>query len=206
VKSFVVLRHALTRKGRRAADTGSQLSSAGVRSARVLGERLPRFDYAAVGDQARHLETAIALGSPVDEQVSWPSGYVEGVVGHHDQWSWPQPFLRYAELVRLRGGSGLDGMVRQHLGHWRRILGSLPEGGAGLVVSSGGSIEPVLVAALPEADHEAWGSAFHHLEGAALRWDGTGFGLLQLLRHDPEPTAQGIRYDPTSLSGSRTCR
>ena len=43
----------------------------------------------------------------------------------------------------------------------------------------------MLVAALPGADHESWGSAFHHLEGAALSWDGTGLGLLQLLRQEP---------------------
>jgi hypothetical protein len=38
------------------------------------------------------METALALGLAVDEQVSWPSGYVEGEVAHHDQWSWPKPF------------------------------------------------------------------------------------------------------------------
>ena len=159
----------------------------------MLGERLPRFDYVAVGDQPRHLETAIALGSAVDEQVSWPSGYVEGVVAHHDQWSWPHPFSRYAELVRVRGGSGLDDVVQEHLRHWRRVLGSVPEGGAALVVSSGGSIEPVLVAALPGADHVSWGGALHHLEGAALHWDGSDFGLVRLLRRGREPALREIR-------------
>jgi broad specificity phosphatase PhoE len=177
-----VLRHSLTRKGRRPDDTSSHLSAAGVRRARRLGEGLPDFNYVAVGDQPRHLETALALGFAVDEQISWPSGYVEGVVAHHDQWSWPQPFVRYAELVR--GISGLAAVVETHLGHWHRLLGLLPEGGAVLVISSGGLIEPVLVAALPDAEHASWGSAFHQLEGARLGWDGDAFHTLRLLRQD----------------------
>lgn len=82
-------------------------------------------------------------------------------------------------------------MVQTHLAHWRRVLGLAPAGGAVLVVSSGGSIEPVLVATLPDADHALWGSAFHPLEGAILSWDGKAFGSLQLLRQGSEPDAPG---------------
>jgi hypothetical protein len=92
VRNLVVLRHSLTRKGRSPGDTGSHLSPTGVRRARALGKTLPAFAYVAVGDTPLHLETALALGCAVDEQVSWPSGYVAGEVDHHDQWSWPTPF------------------------------------------------------------------------------------------------------------------
>ena len=183
MRTLVVLRHSLTKKDRAPSDTGSHLSAAGVRSARVLGESLPSFTYVAVGDQPRHLETALALGSAVDEQVSWPSGYVVGEVAHHDQWSWPEPFVTYAGL--LTEGSGLASVVAAHLGHWRRVLARVGEGEAGLVVSSGGSIEPVLVAAVPGAEHATWGGALHHLEGAALTWDEGAFTAVVLLRRDP---------------------
>ena len=180
-----MLRHSLTRKGRSATDTSSHLSSTGVRRARTLGEQLPAFCYVVVGDQPRHLETALALGYAVDERVSWPSGYVAGAVAHHDQWSWSQPFVRYAELVQC--DSALAAMAETHLGHWRRLLGLVPDGGAALIVSSGGSIEPVLVAALPNDDHASWGSAFHQLEGARLAWDGNTFAARRLLRQDSKP-------------------
>ncbi len=183
-----VLRHSRTRKGRTAEGTGSHLSSNGVRRARSLGLQLPAFDYVAVGDQPRHLDTALALGFAVDEQISWPSRYLQGVVGHHDQWSWPQPFVRYAEL--LQAGSGLADMAATHVGHWRRLLDLIPAGGAGLVVSSGGSIEPVLVAALPDADHASWGRVFDPLEGASLEWDGNAFTCVRLLRQDSDPGPQ----------------
>ena len=54
----------------------------------------------------------------------------------------------------MRAGSLAS--VTTHLAHWRRILVQVPDGGAALVVSSGGSIEPVLVAAFPDADHGSW--------------------------------------------------
>ena len=68
------------------------------------------------------------------------------------------------------------------MAHWRRILAAVPEGGSGLVVSSGGSIEPVLVSAFPEADHQSWGEALHHLEGARVTVDGDSFVHLELRR------------------------
>lgn len=52
-----------------------------------VGDTLPAMSYVVVGSQPRHLETALALGFAVDEQVSLPSGYVLGEVDHHDQWS-----------------------------------------------------------------------------------------------------------------------
>ena len=177
---LIVLRHSLTRKRRDARDSGSHLSPEGVRLARAMGATLPTIDYVAVGELPRHLETALALGCAVDERVSWPSGYVEGVVGHHDQWSWRQPFVHYAEL--LAQSSELADVVQVHLSHWQRVLNVLPDGGTALVISSGGSIEPVLVGALPEAEHSGWGAALHQLEGASLTWDGEAFTSVRFLR------------------------
>jgi len=101
-------------------------------------------------------------------------------VRHHDQWSWAAPYARYAEILGRVGG--LAAMAEEHLAHWRRVLTRVPDGGAALVVSSGGSIEPVLVAAFPGADHGAWGQPLHHLEGATLTVDGDAFVALELRR------------------------
>lgn len=180
-----MVRHSLTRKGRRATDSGSHLSYEGVRLARALGDELPAFAHVAVGDQPRHLETAVALGCAVDERIGWPSGYVDGVVAHHDQWGWPEPFRTYAGL--LGSSSALAEMAEAHLAHWHRMLSGVRDDEAVLVVSSGGSIEPVLVAAMPDADHASWGSAFHHLEGARLSWDGRRFRSVRMIRQSGAP-------------------
>jgi hypothetical protein len=68
------------------------------------------------------------------------------------------------------------------LGYWHRILEEVPDGEVALVISSGGSIEPVLVAALPDADHAGWGGALHRLEGAVLTWADSEFTAVKLVR------------------------
>ncbi|WP_165962710.1 hypothetical protein [Occultella glacieicola] len=110
------------------------------------------------------------MGYAVDEMVPWPSGYLTGVVEHHDQWRWERPFERYADL--LESSRSLRGVAQTHLAHWLRAVGRVDRGGMALVVSSGGSIEPVLVAAAPDGDHAGWGPALQHLQGATLNFDG----------------------------------
>src|SRR5581483_10534951 len=90
-----VRRHSLTKKGT-ARGRGSHLSAEGVTLgpfARVLTSPAPRA-----------IETAVAMGFAVDDIIELPSGYVPGQVGHHQQWTWPEPYVSYAELI----GSGGD--------------------------------------------------------------------------------------------------
>jgi broad specificity phosphatase PhoE len=169
VKTLEVRRHSLTKKGP-AREHGSLLSAEGVRRARAVGETMPEFDYVLTGPDRRHIETAVAMGYAVDESIDWASGYVTGVVEHHDQWQWDQPFARYAEL--LVASAALRAVAEEHLEHWRRALMHVPDGGAALVISSGGSIEPVLVAAAVSSDWAEWGTALHQLDGATLVLDG----------------------------------
>lgn len=169
MKTLEVRRHSLTKKGP-SRERGSLLSADGVRAARAIGETLPDFGYVLTGPDRRHTETAVAMGYAVDEMVEWPSGYVEGVVDHHDQWRWDQPFVRYREL--LQTSSALRDVAETHLGHWRRALDQIREGEGVLVVSSGGSIEPVLVAAFASDEVVGWGSALHQLDGATLTFEG----------------------------------
>jgi hypothetical protein len=170
----------LTKKGAER-ERGSLLSVDGVRAARAVGDALPACGYVITGPDRRHIETAIAMGYAVDEVVEWPSGYVEGVVDHHDQWRWDQPFVRYREL--LQASPALRGVAETHLGYWRHALDQVREGEAALVVSSGGSIEPVLVAAFASDEVASWGSALHQLDGATLTFDGPACVDLVMRRH-----------------------
>ncbi|RNI25239.1 hypothetical protein [Flexivirga caeni] len=98
--------------------------------------------------------------------VDWPSGYVPGVVEHHDQWRWNLPYEHYARLLEV--SAALREVVAAHWQHWHRALSKVRDGGTALVVSSGGSIEPVLVFAFAAGRFAEWGSALHHLDGATL--------------------------------------
>ena len=147
----------------------------------MIGSALHNVLYVLTGPDRRHIETAIAMGFAVDETVDWPSAYVAGVVEHHDQWQWNQPFVTYAEL--LDRSRALRDVVQTHLDHWLRAVDQVPDDSAALVISSGGSIEPVLVATSPTSDFASWGSALHQLEGATLTFEGSRCVDLVVRRH-----------------------
>jgi broad specificity phosphatase PhoE len=163
-----VRRHSLTKKGD-ACGHGSHLSADGVALARALGATLGPFHFVLTSQAPRALETAIAMGYAVNETVDLPSGYVAGEVGHHDQWTWDRPYLRYAELIRA--GGQLARVAAVHCDVWTRAVRTVPDGHAALIVSSGGGIEPALVACLPNGDHEAWGVPLGHCEGVRVGYD-----------------------------------
>ena len=109
------------------------------------------------------------MGYAVDEVVGMPSGYVPGEVDHHDQWRWPRPYVRYAELLTQQGQ--LARIAKDQVELWRRVLSAVPDETSGLIVSHGGTIEPALVAALATANHQNWGLPLHHCVGARLSYD-----------------------------------
>ena len=197
MKTLEVRRHSLTKKGS-AREAGSLLSADGVAQARRLGEQLPPAGYVVTGPDRRHVETAIAMGYAVDEMVNWPSGYVHGVVDHHDQWRWEAPYEQYAHL--LETSAALREVAEAHLGHWLRAVDQVSEGETALVVSSGGSIEPVLVAAHPGGDLTSWGSALHQLEDASLSFDGHRCVDVTICRW---PAAMEFRADVVSGESAR---
>jgi len=179
VRWLEVRRHSLTKKGS-ARRRGSHLSAAGVALARSVGQHLGPFAHVVTGVLPRLSETAIAMGFAVDECVDWPSGYVPGEVEHHDQWRWPQPYVTYADLVSR--ASGLADVAAEHRRVWMSAVNAVPEGQAALVISSGGAIEPTLVACLPGGNYASWGAPIAHCEGARLGLDQGRFVSVELAR------------------------
>jgi broad specificity phosphatase PhoE len=179
VRWLEVRRHSLTKKGE-SRGRGSDLSAEGVALARAIGA--PPGSFARVGSSPlpRAIETAIAMGFAVDELIDLPSGYVPGEVAHHDQWGWPQPYVRYSEIITQ--GGGLAQMAAACRASFEQLVSSVPDGHAALLISHGGTIEPALVACLPDADHAAWGPCFSHCDGARLAWDNGAFSSIELRR------------------------
>jgi broad specificity phosphatase PhoE len=174
-----VRRHSLTKKGG-ARGRGSDLSAQGVTLARVVGVELGAIAYVASSFAPRAVETAIAMGFAVDETLDLPAGYVPGEVGHHDQWSWPHPYLTYAGLIRQ--GRGTAAVARAHSAAWASAAAGLADGEVALIISHGGAIEPALVASLPDADHAAWGAPFAHCDGARLAFRNGQFVSVEFRR------------------------
>jgi broad specificity phosphatase PhoE len=183
-----VRRHSLTKEG---VDRGhgSELSARGVALARSVGADLGAISYVVTSAVPRAIETAIAMGCCVDEAVDLPSGYVPGEVAHHEQWSWPRPYVRYAEL--LGHAKGLAAAARVHEAVWNETVNAVPEGATALVVCHGGAIEPALVTCLPNAAHASWGAPFAHCDGARLGYHGGRFVTIRFRRVSAVPGATG---------------
>jgi broad specificity phosphatase PhoE len=174
-----VRRHSLTKKGP-ARGRGSHLSAQGVALARAVGDQLGPIAYVLTSPSPRAIETAIAMGLAVDDTAEMPSGYVPGEVAFHQQWSWAQPWVRYAEL--LAGGGGLASVAREHRAIWLRAAQQVSDGAVALVVGHGGAIEPALVGCFPDADHDRWGALLRHCDGARLGFEAGGFVDLRFRR------------------------
>ena len=177
-----VRRHSLTKKGE-PRGRGSHLSAEGVALARAVGSRLGGFAHVVTSPIPRTIETAIAMGFAVDDLIELPSGYVPGEVERHQQWTWAHPYVRYAELIARDGEMARLAAVGRAV--FTEIVNAIPEEAAALVVSHGGTIEPVLVACLPQADHAAWGACFQHCDGARLAFDGVAFVAIEFSRARP---------------------
>jgi broad specificity phosphatase PhoE len=137
----------------------------------------------------RALETALAMGFAVDDQVEAlgdiPPGAMEEV-GHHERWGWEEPFVAFARIVRQGGATAR--MAERQWEAWVRALESAPAGGRVLIISHGRIIESGLVACVPDGDFAAWGPALRHCEGARLTFADGRFQGAHLLRVSP-PTA-----------------
>jgi broad specificity phosphatase PhoE len=184
MRSIQIRRHAITKHGP-ARGHGSHLSAAGVRLARTVGETTGPFDLVLTSTVPRTLETAIALGFAVDEQLAVLGDLPADVlaeIGHSARWTWSAPFARFAAIVGSGGATARLG--RQQQACWRHALEAVPAHGQVLVISHGRIIEVGLVTCFPDRDFARWGTPFHHLEGVELQYTGSTFTQLRFLRVD----------------------
>ena len=168
------------------------LSQAGVDLARRVGAGTGPFDRVVTSRITRTLETAVAMGFAVDEQLAVlseiePDARTEA--GHHDRWGWDEPFAAFARLVERGGATARLGRAQAEA--WRAAVEAVPEGGKALVISHGSLIEVCAVTCFPSADHAAWGPPFDKCEGLRLAYEGDTWSGVELLRVPVQPAREG---------------
>jgi broad specificity phosphatase PhoE len=186
MRTIEIRRHSLTKKGLERGH-GTHLSQEGVLLARRIGDELGSFDRVLASPEPRARETALAMGYAVTAEPAILSEFpleVLAVIGHHDRWSWQDPWLRFAHLTQT------DPAVRTFSyglrACWVDALQSLPEDGRMLVLGHGRSLELGVVACLddePSPGWGSWGEPLRHCEGVQMHFDGDGFcdpGLLRV--------------------------
>ena len=183
MRTIEIRRHSFTKKGEQRGH-GSHLSAEGVAHARRIGEQLGAFDLVLTSQVPRTLETAIAMGFAVDEQLEALGDIPAAVwdeIGHQERWAWPEPFVRFAEFVARGGPTMLLGQRQQTV--WAQALESVADEGRVLIVSGGRVIEAGVVTCLPDGDFAAWGPAFSPGEGVSLAYQAGRFTDIEFRRN-----------------------
>jgi broad specificity phosphatase PhoE len=186
MRTIEIRRHAYTKKGE-GRGKGSHLSTEGVALARKIGDEIGPFDLVLTSPVPRALETAIALGFAVDDQPEALGDLSPAVleeIGHHERWTWKEPFITFAHFVRQGGPTTWMGERQREA--WVRALESAPTSGRVLIISHGRIIESGLVTCVPDGDFSTWGPSFHHCEGVRMTFDEGRFHGVQLLRVLPQ--------------------
>ncbi|MEU8382857.1 histidine phosphatase family protein [Streptosporangium sp. NPDC048865] len=179
-----VRRHSLTKKGA-TRGRGSHLSADGIALARLIGSGAGPYEHVVTSASPRAVETAVAMGCAVDDTVEMPSGYVPEEIPRHAQWGWAEPYRRLAEIVRE--GRAAAAVAEAHRAIWADTVGSVAEGGSALLVGHGGAIELALVACLPDAPHDTWGTPFAHCDGVRIGFTGGHFVGVEFHRAPRSP-------------------
>jgi broad specificity phosphatase PhoE len=182
MRMIEIRRHANTKKGE-GRGKGSHLSTEGVALARQIGAEIGSFNLVLTSPVPRALETAIAMGFAVDDQLDVLGELSPAVVeeiGHHERWAWEKPFATFAHFVRQGGPTAIMGERQKEA--WVRALESVPSGGRVLIISHGRIIESGLVSCIQDGEFAAWGAAFHHCEGVRMTFEEGRFQDVQLRR------------------------
>ncbi len=183
MRTIEIRRHSYTKKGE-ARGRGSHLSAEGVALAREIGSQIGPFDLVLTSHSPRTLETAIAMGFAVDEQLEAigdiPPEVVEEI-GHHERWAWEYPFLTFARFVECGGPTARMGKRQEEA--WMNALEWAPANGSVLVISHGRVIESGLVTCIPDGDFASWGAPFRHCEGVKMNYVEGRFTDVQFIRN-----------------------
>jgi broad specificity phosphatase PhoE len=185
MRTIELRRHAYTKKGE-GRGRGSHLSAEGVALARKIGGEIGPFNLVLTSPVPRALETAIAMGFAVNDQLEALGDLPPAVseeLGHHERWAWKEPFVAFAQFVRQDGPTTRMGERQREA--WVRALESVPTDGSVLIISHGRIIESGLVTCVPDGDFAAWGPSFRHCEGVRLTFDEGRFHGALLRRVSP---------------------
>ncbi|HEY1197187.1 MAG TPA: histidine phosphatase family protein [Thermoplasmata archaeon] len=143
------------------------LSRDGVELARRVAPTLGRFDRVVASPKPRAVETAQALGLPLDAVLP-DLGVMPDDVGLAVDPRTPRSFADYVRVTE-RSEAMAEYALRQST-LMREELERLPEGGRLLMVSHGGVIEFGAAASRPQ-DAVSWGPPAGYLEGVRLFLD-----------------------------------
>lgn len=145
--------------------------------ARRVGETAGPFDLVVSSAIPRAIQTAIAMGFAVDEELA---DLVEYPAAVDAEVAYDEGFAAFGKAYRL--GRAMAAYADKMGEVARSIAARVHNGGSVLAVSHGGIVESCAVGSAPDADHAAWGPSFGYCEGARISYPDHGPATVELLR------------------------
>ena len=142
---------------------GQNLSRTGIDRARVAGASGPPFARVVTSPSPRAVQTAVAMGYPVDVEESVLQSFGSAVSELID---WSVGFAGWQQGVAK--SQVLAAFATLQAAVWRQVVTGILPGQAALVLTHGGMIEAGVMAAAPAHDWLAAGEALDHVEGVRL--------------------------------------
>ncbi len=171
MKTIEIRRHSKRDK------SSPHLTQEGLDFARKVGRDMGPYYKVFTSDLPRALETAIAMGFAVDDQIEVLGDYPDDLEGEIE-WGGGFPAIseayRKSKKVQKLGNSLAKALFD--------LAKETPKGKRILVISHGGLVELALVACLPEDDHSRWGKPFSFCQGGLLSFKEGGFTEVSFLR------------------------
>ena len=171
MKTIEIRRHSIRNRAQ------ADLSEEGLVLANMVGLEMGNFDRVLASPLLRAIQTAEAMGYPVDEIVELLASTGNAV---EIECPWPASFAEYAAAFHKNGSTAR--YAQRLADFYGKLVESLPEGGAALVVNHGGVVELSAIACLPIADYAAMGDYIDYCEGVRLTWEDGKFTSVQVLR------------------------
>jgi broad specificity phosphatase PhoE len=171
MKTLEIRRHSLRNRAQ------PDLSEQGLVLANMVGLGMGQFDRVIASSLPRAIQTAEAMGYPVDETVELLASMGDSV---DLECPWPASFAEYAAASRQNGPT--TRYAQRLADFYDKLVESLPEGGAALVVNHGGVVELSAIACFPTGDFAAMGNYIDYCEGVRLTWEDGKFTSVQVLR------------------------
>ncbi len=171
MKTLEIRRHSLRNRAL------SDLSEGGLALANLVGLEMGQFNRVLTSPLPRAIQTAEVMGYAVDETIELLSTTGDAV---EMECPWPASLGEYAAASRQNGPTAR--YAQRLADFYAKLVESLPEGGAALVVNHGGVVELSAIGCLPSADFDSLGDYIDYCEGVRLTWENGEFTSVQVLR------------------------
>lgn len=139
---------------------GQNLSRAGIDRARAAGASGPPFARVVTSPSPRAVQTAVAMGYPVDQEELVLQSFGSAISTLID---WDAGFASWcrgaAESPVIAAFATLQAAI------WHQVVADILPGQAALIVTHGGMIEAGVMAAAPTLDWSVAGEALDYVEG-----------------------------------------